>query len=314
MTEAGPKARHLPGACRSVPFTIEASARVLDDIRLAVTDAFFLPAPRRRGNRRHPARHVRQRRRLIITDHAALDCEHAYGPSFTLSPPDEERLTQLLAAHDDAPAARVPWDGITPIRAAKSFCPMPIWRSTSATFPESWQVALVMKPHTFQPARIGFFFREADGSVHAVASYREDTLDALPVRQVPTEPARPPRLPPNDPPRAALRQYPASAPSPPSKSSSVTRTAAVRRRPRAASVRHGRCTSADAVPVAPNSPATRSVGARTVAPALSAPSFLIGKPGRRPQLDGRRNWLRGRFWESAARPSASGRCGCRGCS
>ena len=35
-----------------------------------------------------------------------------------------------------------------------------------------------MKPHTFQPTRIGFFFREADGSVHASASYREEVLDA----------------------------------------------------------------------------------------------------------------------------------------
>ena len=42
-----------------------------------------------------------------------------------------------------------------------------------------------MKPHTFQPARIGFFFREADGSVHASASYREDVLEALPIRQMP---------------------------------------------------------------------------------------------------------------------------------
>ena len=32
-------------------------------------------------------------------------------------------------------------------------------------FPEPWQVALVMKPHTFQPTRAGFFFREADGVI-----------------------------------------------------------------------------------------------------------------------------------------------------
>src|SRR5262249_37840193 len=34
-------------------------------------------------------------------------------------------------------------------------------------------VALVMKPHTFQPTRAGFFFREADGSMRVAASYRE---------------------------------------------------------------------------------------------------------------------------------------------
>jgi hypothetical protein len=67
-----------------------------------------------------------------------------------------------------------------------------------------------MKPHTFQPARIGFFFREGDGSVHATASYREEALDALPFRQVPS--GAPTALPLNDPPPRSFRPVPIAAP------------------------------------------------------------------------------------------------------
>jgi hypothetical protein len=79
-------------------------------------------------------------------------------------------------------------------------------------FAESWQVALVMKPHTFQPARIGFFFRQADGSVHATASYRVETLEALPFRQVPLGAPTAPPL--NDPPPRSFRPGPVPTPVP----------------------------------------------------------------------------------------------------
>jgi hypothetical protein len=69
-----------------------------------------------------------------------------------------------------------------------------------------------MKPHTFQPARIGFFFREADGSVHTSASCREDVLDALPIRQMPSGAPTAPPL--NDTPLRRFRPDPASAPVP----------------------------------------------------------------------------------------------------
>src|SRR6516162_3893110 len=80
------------------PFTIEYSPRILDDIRLTVVDAFFsLP----RGGAEIGGILLGDYRpgRLAITGYAALDCEHAYGPSFTLSPPDEARLKTLLAQH-----------------------------------------------------------------------------------------------------------------------------------------------------------------------------------------------------------------------
>ena len=116
--------------------------------------------------------------RLVISGYAALDCEHAYGPSFTLSPPDEARLEQLLSRHANLDG------GLRPVGWYHSHTRSEIFLSDADLkihqrfFPESWQVALVMKPHTFQPTRIGFFFREADGSVHASASYREELLEA----------------------------------------------------------------------------------------------------------------------------------------
>ncbi len=46
-------------------------------------------------------------------------------------------------------------------------------------FPEPWQVALVLKPHTFHPTRAGFFFRGVDGGIHAETSYNEFVLSPL---------------------------------------------------------------------------------------------------------------------------------------
>ena len=169
------------------PFTIETSARVLDDIRLAVTDAFFsLPRGGAEiggillGTYRHD--------KVMIGDYAALDCEHAFGPSFQLSPPDEERLTQLLAAHDGCAG------GLRPVGWYHSHTRSEIFLSDADLgiyrrfFPEAWQVALVLRPHTFEPTRIGFFFRQADGAVYARASRREVQLEALPMRQMPAGP------------------------------------------------------------------------------------------------------------------------------
>ena len=41
MTDSGTDSTTLTWSVPECPFTIESSARVLDDIRLAVTDAFF---------------------------------------------------------------------------------------------------------------------------------------------------------------------------------------------------------------------------------------------------------------------------------
>src|SRR5215469_8879029 len=78
------------------PFQILYSGLVLEQIRLAVVDAYFLV---RRGGLEIGGvllgkHHDRQ---LEILDHEPIDCEHAFGPSFSLSSRDEEHLKDVLA-------------------------------------------------------------------------------------------------------------------------------------------------------------------------------------------------------------------------
>ena len=209
MTESGTDSTTLTWSVPECPFTIEASARVLDDIRLAVTDAFF-SLPRGGAEIGGILLGKFDHGRLVISDYAALDCEHAYGPSFVLSPPDEARLRELQASYAAVPGGQRPVGWYHSHTRSEIFLSDADLAIHNRFFPESWQVALVMKPHTFQPARIGFFFREGDGSVHATASYREEALDALPFRQVPS--GAPTALPLNDPPPRSFRPSPVAAP------------------------------------------------------------------------------------------------------
>jgi proteasome lid subunit RPN8/RPN11 len=185
MMESGIDSTTITWSVPECPFTIETSSRVLDDIRLAVMDAFF-SLPRGGAEIGGVLLGKFDNGRLIIADYAALDCEHAHGPSFTLSTPDEARLAELLAAHANSAA------GLRPVGWYHSHTRSGIFLSDADLeihqrfFPEVWQVALVIKPHTFEPARFGFFFRQADGSLQASAAYREDVLEALPIRQMPS--------------------------------------------------------------------------------------------------------------------------------
>ncbi|MBZ5623617.1 MAG: hypothetical protein LAQ69_33570 [Acidobacteriia bacterium] len=165
-------------------FTIEYSTHVMDDIRLAVVDAFFsLPRGGAEIGGILLGRH--ESRRLTILDYKPLDCEHATGPSFVLSPKDHTRLAEMLALARGNPS------GIQPVGWYHSHTRSDIFLSNADLdihkryFPEPWQVALVLKPHTFQPTKAGFFFREPDGIIRATASYLEFALDPLAVRPLP---------------------------------------------------------------------------------------------------------------------------------
>jgi proteasome lid subunit RPN8/RPN11 len=165
------------------PYSIDYSARVLDDIRLAVVDAFYsLP----RGGAEIGGILLGRFAdgRISILDYRALDCEHAMGPSFTLSQNDQTQLADLLAAaqqHED----------LQPVGWYHSHTRSDIFLSDADQdihkryFPEQWQIALVLKPSTFEPTRGGFFFREADGSIRGSASYQEFVVEAQPMRQIP---------------------------------------------------------------------------------------------------------------------------------
>ena len=179
------------------PFSIECSSRVLDDIRLAVTDAFF-SLPRGGAEIGGILLGAWQESRLTISDYAALDCEHALGPSFTLSLSDETRLQELIRGASAAGARVVGWyHSHTRTGVLLSDTDLTIH---NRFFPESWQVALVVKPHTFEPMRGGFFFRGPGGIIHSSASYREFPIEPVPMRQVPRPvPMEPPAQPPHRP-------------------------------------------------------------------------------------------------------------------
>jgi proteasome lid subunit RPN8/RPN11 len=170
------------------PFTIEYSHRVLDDIRLAVLDAFF-SLPRGGAEIGGILLGTHEPGRLVISDYLALDCEHATGPSFTLSSNDEAHLSELLASSRSKVAGW--YHSHTRSEIFLSEADLEIHQRL---FPEPWQVALVMKPHTFQTLRMGFFFRERDGSIHGSEPYQEIVLEALPMR-----PATPGRISPQAP-------------------------------------------------------------------------------------------------------------------
>ena len=166
-------------------FTIEYSARAMDDIRLAVVDAFF-SLPRGGAEIGGVLLGKHEGRRVTITGYVPLDCEHATGPSFVLSANDHTKLAEILASARGNPS------GTQPVGWYHSHTRSDIHLSAADIeihkryFPEPWQVAMVLKPHTFQPARAGLFFWEADGSIRATTSYQEFVLEPLGVRTLPT--------------------------------------------------------------------------------------------------------------------------------
>ena len=177
--------------------------------------------------------------------------------------------TRLLAAHANDPGGARPVGWYHSHTRSEIFLSDADLKIHQTYFPESWQVALVMKPHTLQPARIGFFFRETDGSVHSTASYREETLDALPVRQMPNGAPPAPAAPAPNRTRAASASTLLPSPSPPPKSLSFPN----RIRPPRSSKR------------LPAVPAPEPEAPELVAPEPPPPAFLIEHPAAG------RNWM-----------------------
>jgi len=192
----GPENSPATWSVPQCPFAIEYVPRVLDEIRLGVIDAFFsLPRGGAEIGGVLLGRHANQR--VSVLGFRPLECEHAFGPSFTLSERDRARLQELLATALANPRAE--FAPLEPVGWYHSHTRSEIFLSEvdreihDLYFPKPWQVALVLKPHTFQPARAGFFFREADGSIHCEQSYGEFSLQSLPLPvPVPDSAASPP--------------------------------------------------------------------------------------------------------------------------
>jgi proteasome lid subunit RPN8/RPN11 len=113
--------------------------------------------------------------RVRIVTYRPLDCEHAYGPRFVLSERDRNAMKELLYA----PRREADLRGLEPVgwyhshtRSGVELSPRDL-EIYDSYFPQRWQIAMVVKPDNFGPARLGFFFRERDGSVQADCSYEE---------------------------------------------------------------------------------------------------------------------------------------------
>lgn len=92
----------------------------------------------------------------------AIECEHAFGPSFVLSTNDIEGLkAQLLHAPSDPKL-----NGLTPLGWFISHSRSGLevtnreWEWFDSLFPEPWQVLLLIKPEKFKPTRFAFALRE----------------------------------------------------------------------------------------------------------------------------------------------------------
>jgi proteasome lid subunit RPN8/RPN11 len=124
--------------------------------------------------------------RLRITGYAPMACEHATGPSFTLSANDFERLAGQLAEARGGPAERQPVGWYHSHTRSGVFLSDADQELHRHFFPEAWQVALVLRPHTLRPTMAGFFFREPDGSIRGEASYAEFALAPRTAQKVPS--------------------------------------------------------------------------------------------------------------------------------
>ena len=197
----GPESSLVTWSVPQCPFTIESSARVLDEIRLEIMDAFF-SLPRGGAEIGGVLLGRFANGRLSIQGYRPLECEHAFGPSFTLSENDFGRLEELLAAAEAKPGEAQPVGWYHSHTRSEVFLSEADRAIHERFFSQPWQVALVLKPHTFQPTRAGFFFREPDGEIHVEQSYREILLNPLPLApsaqapQAAPEPAAPVVLPP----------------------------------------------------------------------------------------------------------------------
>jgi len=160
------------------PFQILYSRLVLEQIRLAVFDAYFV-VPHSGVEIGGVLLGKYGDRQVEVIDHEPFECEYVFGPSFSLSAADEERLKDVVAK------VRNKSDGLEPVGWYHSHTRSQVFLTEADLaihdryFPELWQVALVVRPSTTEPTRAGFFFREIGGSIHASASYHEFQIEPL---------------------------------------------------------------------------------------------------------------------------------------
>src|SRR5581483_6559070 len=174
MTETHSEMRPGTWQVPECPLLIEYQPSVMDEIRLAAVDAFF-SLPRGGAEIGGVLYGRRAGSAVCIQAFRPIECEHAMGPTFVLSDKDKTRLQEQLDASAQDPLLA----GLEIVGWYHTHTRSEIFLSDldleiySRFFPESWHVALVVRPMGMKPTRAGFFFRERDRSVRSSASYHE---------------------------------------------------------------------------------------------------------------------------------------------
>ena len=167
---AGLAVWHVP----QCPFAIEYSPGVLEQVRIAVTDAFY-SVPHGGAEIGGVLFGVREPGRIRVLHCEPLPCEHAFGPSFVLSERDHRRLAVIVSAPPRSMAPVGWYHSHTRSDITLSGADLEIH---DLYFPQAWQIALILRPHALEPMRAGFFFRDVLGKIRAEASYAEFVVEA----------------------------------------------------------------------------------------------------------------------------------------
>ncbi len=146
-----------------------------------------------------------------------IECSHAEGPGFELSETDEQRLREMLdQATADPDISRFQVVGWFRTRTRGGvFLSEGDIDLYNRFFPGEKQIVFVVRPHMYEPAQAGFFFREPGGKVHGERSYAEFELENR--RRLPLgfDAARVPRRSSVSPAPVSDRQSPPAGESPP---------------------------------------------------------------------------------------------------
>jgi len=203
-------------------FRIEYAAAVLDQIRETAVDGYHR-VPHGGVETGGILFGTHQEDVVRIMAWRPIVCAYAKGPSFLLSEKEEAALADALEGwRGDAELTNLEpigwYRAHTRSEALLSDVDLAFYNKF---FPQAWQVGLIVRPTSFAPARAGFFFREADESIHAESSYLEFTLIPAADVAAPAPPEPPPQAPPEqempESPRmrvAAPEPSPAAAPDP----------------------------------------------------------------------------------------------------
>jgi proteasome lid subunit RPN8/RPN11 len=186
-----------PGEAGGRPVPIECSTEVMEGLHAEVSEAFY-SVPHGGAETGGVLYGTRDDFSLRIAAARPLPCEHAFGPSFRLSPNDVRRLEALV----EAPRRDRSLAGLEAVGWYHSHTRSDLRLSDDDIemhrrhFPEAWQVALLLRPVPMQPTRIGYFLPDEAGQMSG--PHQEGTITTAPAKQT-AGPARPRRQPAREP-------------------------------------------------------------------------------------------------------------------